>query len=279
MDLDREISGVHERYWDNERERCRGKTVVLVEGDDDRTVLESFFRARRTSWQFTVSVVAAGGRKQVQSRMSDRARFPLVYGVVDRDTWTDAEIAVETGTNRDLRVTGGWCIENVFLDPTWLRGFDAGIAARVGAHRDTWVRAGALWWTLQRSREAQQRGQEALGWSYGAPHEDLDLSSASTLADSLSRLIPEPVLTAARFDAPGVAERFEQRYRDVLDLPEEAQWRVGVHGKQAFARVLVPALNAARYQQSPTDWKRELAFELGRRLPAPFDDLVALLFP
>lgn len=137
----------------------------------------------------------------------------------------------------------------------------------------------ALWWTLQRSREAQQHWQEALGWSYGAPREDLDLSSAATLVDSFSRLIPEPVQSAARFDVRRVAEGFERRYRDVLDLPEDAQWRVGVHGKQAFEQVLVPALNAARYQQSSADWKRELASEFGRPLPAPFDDLVALLFP
>ncbi len=33
MNLDREIQGVHDRYWDEQKRRGMGKTVLFVEGD------------------------------------------------------------------------------------------------------------------------------------------------------------------------------------------------------------------------------------------------------
>lgn len=269
--LAREIGEKVRGYWDDQRQAARGKTVIMVEGDDDADVLGIMFQSRKRTWELTTRIVPAGGRPQVLTRFES---FPDVYGLVDRDTWTDDDVVQRKQQYPRLQVTEGWCLENLFLSPRWLHAYNAAVAARVAQERERWVRAGALWWCLQRAREAQQRWQETLGWSYGAPHVDLDVSSASRLAESLTAKIPEEVRQCATFDADRVAAAFDVRCRDVLAADEETQWRIGVHGKRAFDSLLVPALEAELGQRS---WRVELAFRIGR--PAPIDVLMAMLFP
>lgn len=278
-DLDKQIQAVHERYWDEQKQRGAKKTVVLVEGDDDRSVVEALLTRRRATWETRVSVSVAGGRRQVLSRIGDHDRFPNAYGLVDRDTWSDREVDEQRKAAPNLFVTAGWCLENMFLDPGWLKAFDGAVAARVAAQREAWVRAGALWWTLQRVREGQQLWQEKLGWDYGRPRDDLDTSAADKLAASLERRVPESVRRGSRFDLDAVKNDFDLRCREVLEMPEKAQWQVGVHGKAAFADVLVPALNAARgYHQSAAVWRTDLAAQVDPPA-APFDGLLAMLLP
>lgn len=263
--LDREVGLLHSRYWDTEREAARGKQAVLVEGDDDRELVEELLRQRRTTWQTRVRVVVAGGRARVLER---RTLFPDAHMLVDRDTWTDVEIPAHD----NLHVTAGWCLENLFLDPDFLHRHYPDIAPAITAARDTWVRAGALWWTLQRAREAQQRWQSHLGWTYGAPRSDLDLSSSSTLHSSLAQKIPTAIQTTASLDIKALADAFELRLQTILALPEREQWQRGVHGKEAFRRLLLPALQTAHGHRN---WRIELASKLQR--PPPFDALLPLL--
>lgn len=271
--IQREVGGLHDRYWEEQRQAARGKTVVLVEGDDDADVLGIVFEQRRRTWDVTTRIIAAGGRLQLLERFD---MFPNVHGLVDRDTWTDDEVTQAKRRYPRLQVTEGWCLENVFLSPRWLRGVDAQVVAEIGRERERWVRAGALWWCLQRAREAQQSWQEALGWWYGAPHPDLDVSSGARLAAGLTAKIPEEVRRVATFDVQEIADAFDERCREVLGADEETQWRIGVHGKKAFRALLVPALTRASGQLS---WSVVLARKLGRPVPPPLDALVAMLFP
>lgn len=263
--LESHIQAVHSRYWDGEKQAAARKQVLLVEGDDDRDVVEELLRQRRDTWETHVRVIVAGGRKRVLER---RDIFPHAHMLVDRDTWTDAECP------QGVYVTAGWCLENLFLDPEFLHAFDPRIATTVAEHREPWVRAGALWWTLQRAREAHQDWQTALGWTYGAPRADLDLSSAANLRDSLASKIPQHLQDAVRLDLGVLAEAYDRRLRQVLTLPEPQQWQSGVHGKEAFRRLLHPLLQAAHGQRN---WRIELAGKLRR--PPPFDSLLALLIP
>lgn len=263
--LDNEIRTLHVRYWDNELQTARGKHVLLVEGDDDRLVVEALLDRRRATWATRARVVVAGGRAAVLQR--GQTLFPHAQMLVDRDTWTDAEIpALPDGR---LHVTAGWCLENLFLDPYFLRSFDLNLADTVAAGREPWVRAGAFWWTVQRAREAQQSWQEALGWTYGTPRDDLDLQSGDTLRATLAAKVPAPVRDESRLDIDALAETFERRLRTIIALPEPEQWQRGVHGKEAFRRLLVPALPSHR------NWRIELAQRLDN--PPPFDALLALL--
>lgn len=274
QEVQRQVQGLQDRYWEDQRQAARGKTVILVEGDDDADVLETVFRARRRTWDVTTRIVAAGGRLQLLARLGT---FPNVHGLIDRDTWTDDEVTQAKHRYPGLHVTDGWCLENLFLSPRWLRSSYPGVAAEIAPERERWVRAGALWWSLQRAREAQQSWQEALGWSYGAPRADLDLSSGSRLAATLSAMIPEDVRRLASFDAREIGHAFDARCRDLLASDEEAQWRAGVHGKCAFQRLLLPALTKALGQRST--WRVDLAESLGRPTPPPLDAMMAVLFP
>ena len=272
--LEPKLKSVHDTYWSNEQEAARGKSAVLVEGDNDHDLLDAVLRERSPTWATRIRIVIAGGRTRVIERL--KSTFPLGLGLVDRDTWAGDEIKLHQAEAPDrLFITEGWCLENIFLDPSWLRAYEPRVCAQLAGERERWVRAGALWWTLQRTREAQQVWQDRLGWSYGSPRDDLELASTQgAVIDSLSQRIPEDVRRAARFDPEAVAEAFVRRRDDILALPEATQWQVGVHGKRAFNELLVPALQAARGQQN---WRVELARSVGR--PAPLDALTAVLLP
>ena len=95
VELDRRVSravdDLHESYWEAQVAAAENKTVLLVEGDDDRDVLETFLARRSATFQTRVRVVPAGGRKHVLRRM--KTSFPDALALVDRDTWTDGEVA------------------------------------------------------------------------------------------------------------------------------------------------------------------------------------------
>lgn len=276
MRLDDEVRKVHEAYWDAQREAGRYSTVVLVEGDDDLEVLEDVFEQRGgRTWDVHIRIVVAGGRMRVIERIRPDSTFPKGWGLVDRDTWTDVEIDLLRQQNARLHVTQGWCLENIFLHPDLLQQVDREVAARLSEQRERWVRAGALWWVLQRTREAQQHWQEALRWSYGSPRDDLNLTSGQGLKASLARNIPEAIRKEAKFDLDDVAERYERRMEELLALPEPMQWQIGVHGKCAYRRLLAPAFQASGRQQ---DWRQALVREISRPYPPPLDELMAILF-
>lgn len=272
--LDRDVATVvrqvHDTYWESRILAANRKSVLLVEGDDDRDVVEVFLARRSRTFAARVRVVPAGGRSRVLERMKNT--FPDAYGLVDRDTWDDAKVAELRREYPRLYVTEGWCLENTFLGPGALQRYGAQVSAALAAQRERWVRAGALWWTLQRAREAQHGWQEALDWSYGSPRDDLDLLSEGGLANSLDQKIPEVVRRASSFDSTEVAAKFAQRCTEILSLPEARQWLIGVHGKRAFTELLVAALRS-----TPQEARLDLADEIDR--PPPLDDLVALLLP
>ncbi len=270
VELDRKMQRLHESYWESQRLAAGRKTVLLVEGDDDRDVIEVFLERRSPTFAARVRVVSAGGRARVLARM--KQFFPMAYALVDRDTWTDTEVAAYRHAEPRLYVTEGWCLENVFFDPNMLRRHDARVAEAVSSQREDWVRSGAFWWTLQRAREAQQRWQEDLNWSYGSLRKDLDLGSAQSLADSLNQKIREEVRRDSTLDVAAVADMFAARCAEVLSLSEAQQWQVGVHGKSAFSELLVPALGSTVRVA-----RLDLASQIDR--PPPLDELIAILLP
>ncbi len=278
MKLDDEIRQVREKYWETEKQAAAQMPVVLlVEGDDDRDIVEEVLARRARYWDQRVKIVVAGGRAQVIQRMRPGSTFPNAYGFVDRDTWSVGEVNTQRRQNNDrLYVTEGWCMENLFFRPDFLQKFNPQISGIVDSHRDSWLRAGAFWWATQRAREAQQTWQETLQWSryYGTPHPDLDLSSSERLEKSLTQCIPAPVREDVRLDFNAIAGAFEKRMNDVLKLIKSQQWQIGVHGKCAFEKILVPLLETHYPRQdpdkSPKNWRKELAShsEFGR--PGPF---------
>lgn len=272
MRFDEQINRLRDSYWEEETRAATSKTVVLVEGDDDKRILEALLRGRSRTFETRVRVVAAGGRKQA---LNAAAKFPRnpVHMLVDRDTWTEQDVARSSPPN--LHVTAGWCLENIFLDPAFLRAYDPRVADDLASKRETWVRAGAFWWTLQRMREGQQRWHEALGGVFGAPDPALDVATAAELSAALAGRLAVTVLEDADLHLAALARDYESRLTALLALDDAAQWQ-HVHGKSAFHQLLVPALEVHR---SSRDWRVELAQSFGRSLPPPLDTLLALLLP
>lgn len=271
-ELDRALTRAREdqkrSYWEAQVAAAENKTVLLVEGDDDRDVLEVFLKRRAPTFETRVRVVPAGGRDPARDRL--KTSFPHAFALIDRDTWTDAEVAAIRQEEPRLYVTAGWCLENAFFSPEALRHLPPAVAVQIAGAREAWVRAGALWWTLQRTREAQQRWHQALGWTYGSLRADLVLDSAETLTISLEQKVPAGVRDGARFDVGSVAGAFARRCDEVLAWPEAEQWRLGVHGKRALVDLLVPALHS-----TPKDTRLDLAEQIER--PSPLDEIMALL--
>lgn len=268
--VDEQINRLRDSYWEEETRAAANKTVVLVEGDDDKRVLEALLRRRSRTFETRVRVVAAGGRKQVLAAASRFPRSP-VHLLVDRDTWTEQDIAQHA--RPELYVTAGWCLENLFLEPAFLHAYDPRVATAIAAARESWVRAGAFWWTLQRMRERQQRWHEALGGVFGAPHPSLAVGTAHELTVALSKLLNAADLADADLDLASFARDYERCLAELLALPEAEQWR-HVHGKTAFKLLLVPTLETGRSHQ---DWRVALTQHIAFPPPAPFDGLLAQL--
>lgn len=278
--LDQELEEQHRSYWETHKKTAEGKQVVLVEGDDDRDVLEQALMLYSGTWANRTHVVAAGSRKNVLTKLSEKPLW-ATFGLVDRDTWTEeealAEAAVAKSAGATLFVTSGWCLENIFLDPAWLTAIYPDIAHSLEAQREKWVRAGALWWTIQRAREAQQVWHGSLGGKYGLPHEELDTSSSQTLLQGLKSKVPPDMEHAARINLAAIAQQFEQRCDHVFAMSVQDQWRVGVHGKAAFKQLLKPALKKRRPSQQDSTWRLELAKLLPKPLPSPLEQLKEML--
>lgn len=259
MKLDAEINEVHQKYWDAERQAAIGKTVLLVEGEDDRGVVEAVLEKSVRGWATHFRVVPVGGFKKVLSKKAD---FPSHYLLIDRDTRTDEEIAALRREEPSLYVTEGWCLENLFLAPSFVAALgDVSLTNRLEEERERWVRAGALWWTLQRAREASQRWWESL-WSgsYGGPRDGCDPASADEFRSCFATVAPLHV------DIDRLAGEFETRLERALAMSPTDQWRVGVHGKAAFNHFF-----------AGTAWdRRALAARLSQPLPSPLCDLLAL---
>lgn len=83
--------------------------------------------------------------------------MPTWYGLVDRDVWDDTEIKLLLDATPNLVITEGWCIESHFCDPGQLA---PALSIPVADMRDVlepalggWLRYGAIWWGLQRTRQ------------------------------------------------------------------------------------------------------------------------------
>lgn len=231
-EVDRKVFEIHGSYWDTEEQAAKGKSVLLVEGDSDKRRIEKLLKGRSANFANRVRVIATGGRAKTLQRLS-RDSAKGWSALVDRDTWTEGEVASERKAAPQLWVTDGWTLENEYLTPE-----------RVAKHhdestvRESWVRAGALWWVLQRGRHAQHKCWEELGETFGAPPTGFDLTDdAKALELALIRKIPEPLRREAHFNESQVAKSFDARLCDVRKLPPSDQWRLGVHGKAAFARL------------------------------------------
>ena len=151
--LSEQIQATRLSYWEREREAARNTTALLVEGDDDKAVLEALMRRRNPAFPSQVTVVVAGSRKNV---LAAAGFFPnhAIHLLIDRDIWSDQEIEAERRRQAPtpLHVTSGWCLRT-----------------------SSWPPRGAVGLGVRYSGEITER-----------PIQQLDMSSVEQLCASLS---------------------------------------------------------------------------------------------
>ena len=209
------------RYWEliEEQERA-GKKILLVEGDDDRDVLERCLNSLDPLWQRRLYVAAAGGRPRVLQKLGAR---PAWYAVVDRDTWEDGDINEEVARYEDrLHVTAGWCLENLFLaDQAALTRAIRQVAALAAIDLTPlyqlihpWADYGTVWWILHREQERMRKqnrtyhpdgSQHYYGYPKADPPQPVDEAGLNRYLNSL----PNPT-TATEAKKPVAKKRNKQ---------------------------------------------------------------------
>ena len=263
MTLDQEKGAAGLAYWDRQHQTVLSMgCVLLVEGEDDRLTVEAALSQLSSTWQVSAAVLTMYGRDRVLDTLrkktlpGDRALPMKVLGLVDRDTWDDAEVADQKKRLPGLYVTDGCCLENSLL-------LDRGAERpELAAYRQAWVRAGALGWAQQRAWERLSAGNLTPQW---VPNLTLDFNSAADLAATLRTAFPDLNGAAVGVRPDALATVALARLASIEVMPSADQWLRGVHGKEAFKRLYVRYLNqglAGANAKDANGWRRALAAEL-----------------
>lgn len=285
--LDTAINNVVDGYWTTARAAAHGHSALLVEGDDDKRVVEALMALRRRSWATRVYVVPAYGRDRVLKALQSGRISDHCFALVDRDTWTDEEVEFKKRQYPGLFVTEGWCLENSLLSPHLWSEQGAALSEALAEQRLRWLEAGAWWWVIQRRVEANFAIRARLEGDYGAPLTGEE-GGQTELWQAWLSAFSEADLSPTSWAPDTVHEAAQRRLAALRALSPEQQWLQGVHGKQLFAQLVRDQLQKSAWGRewfgdrvanlSNDQLKVGLAVRLGL-VPAPLDELFAMLLP
>lgn len=131
-----------------------GLRVLLVEGADDVDAFRIFLGRKFASWEQTWLLTAAGSKSDVVKMLKNE---PNWLGLVDRDEWTESDIAKQKTACPNLLVSPRFCLESYLIDPaelwaafphkqqTKIAGGEAQFRSELLADLSGWLRHAALW--------------------------------------------------------------------------------------------------------------------------------------
>ena len=131
-----------------------GLRVLLLEGTDDVDAFRIFLGRKFPEWEKTWLLAAAGNKSDVVKMLM---KEPNWQGLVDRDEWTEADIAEKQAACPNLSVLPRFCLESYLIDPAelWaafpekqrakIAGGEAQFRLELLADMQGWVRHAALW--------------------------------------------------------------------------------------------------------------------------------------
>lgn len=131
-----------------------GLRVLLLEGQDDLDAYRIFLNRKFPEWEKKWLLAPAGNKADVIRMLKKETNW---LGLVDRDEWTEAEIAEKKANHPNLIVSPRFCLESYLIDPTelWaafpekqrakIPGGEAQFRIEVLANLTDWVRHAALW--------------------------------------------------------------------------------------------------------------------------------------
>lgn len=264
--IDSQIALVYSQYWDQVQQKGKlGQKFLIVEGDDDRIMIESLLAQQSVTWSQRAVVAAAFGRSKVLTQLK---RHPDWYGLVDRDTWTDAQVAAVKAEYPNLEVTEGWCLENHILQATLLEAvlsLQSGSLTNLSVQMAPWLSYGAIRWVMKQCRDefSVSLMPEIYGRPDKLPTEPHDRNSIE------ARLMSRGYAGfQSKWQLSNLLDGIEARKTAVLSLPPDKQILLGIHGKEFFRIEVTPALNRALKQQPEDRWRAQIADRLRGRWPA-----------
>ena len=245
----------------------QNKRALIVEGVDDKTVLTILLQKHYPAWEQHWVIAVAGNKQKVLNVLNVE---PTWIGLVDRDTWDQAEIASQIQTLPNLVVLPRWCMENYLINPAelWqalptsqtkkLTGGETAFAQSIFDKLPAYVRHGVLWqaitplWSGLRARGFK----EALAAESSVTTAQDDNKIRRVLSDWDELLEPQRIFAD-----------FQQCLNAVQQLPHDEQLSHWVHGKTFWKQVVCPHLNNIFGQEPAPRFKEKLL----QRLSFPND--------
>ena len=245
---------------------ARGLPVLLVEGNEDVTLLGHFLLQLVPDWQQRLCLTAAGSKDPVVSGVA--VHRPAWVGIVDRDEWSEADVDTALRRTPRLHVLPRFCVESYLRDPEEL--WDAlpviqrarvdnnpqVLTAEIDAHLQDWVAHGAMWRVLRQLYKDTRLPFDL---------EDHPVTDDETIRRILtvwnSRLAPDTVLA-----------QYHEELARARSMATAQQLRSYIHGKKFYRRVVVQVLDRLFSGKGADDWQQKLRD--APLLPPP--DLTAL---
>ncbi len=238
-----------------------GKTVLLVEGINDVTAFSIFLDKKFPGWEANWVLTHAGGIGIVKGILE---KEPNWIGVVDRDEWTEEQIATLTSNHW---VLPRFCLESYMINPSeiWnalpptqqskIVDGENRLRSEIMTDIDKWLRHGAVWSIVN----PMWSGLRSLGFKEyllkveNTQNDEVIISKLNEWHDFLE---PDDFMA-----------RFSQKLIYISQLLESERLYRWIHGKQFFKQHVVAKLNTLLEPKSSDDWRNEIL----RTLPIPSD--------
>jgi hypothetical protein len=253
---------------------ARGLPVLLVEGNDDATLIGHFLDQHASDWRQRLYLAPANGKDPVIRGVA--VHRPAWVGIVDRDEWRQADVDAAAARSPRLFVLPRFCIESYLCDPDELwAALPATARARVSGNPETltrpiyaalpeWVAHGAMWRVL---RELYRTAR------LPAQLEDHPVSDEAEIRRILSEwhshLAPDEVLG-----------QYRAALKDALNLSPADQLHQYVHGMKFYNQVVLEILDHVFAGKGADDWLqkfRDSPIPPPADLRAVFDKILALV--
>jgi hypothetical protein len=262
----------------------QGKNVLAVEGDDDKDVYTAWLKKlvpRGAIISDKLVIVSVGDKMKVLNalewqRSKPQPVSPEIYGLVDRDEWDAATIAVQCAADPRLLVNAGrHCLESYFTDPQEIaaallakdrRFYGAHIATlreQIESHRaargDHW----SLWVTM--SRICRRLGEESFP---GFFHDQYALPPDIEIKKRLKAW-------GAAVDSRTAFLAFDEERTRARGESQSIQLRSCVYAKKFYPIIVVQGVLNALGPSDGRGWMLKLA----KWSPTVPQDLASLLKP
>lgn len=241
-----------------------GKRILLLEGPDDVAAIGHLLSRQFAGWERSWGLVAAGNKKLA---IEMATLMPDWLALVDRDEWSEAELAANQNALPNLLVLPRFCLESYLSNPDelWLalptsqqQKIDGGVDSFRQAILDdleNWRRHAAIWQVIN----PLWSGLRARGFK------EVLLNPAPVANDDEIRAKLQDwsdFIDASRIWADVIAAITHMQQ---IPLPDFLHQHL--YAKKFFPLVVVPALNRLTVQQSEARHRNNLFEEL----PLPAD--------